>query len=140
MQAVSYIQRNDTYSWDMRQGRPAQTQRPALGERIAHARQQAGLTQGQLAQKLGTTQRVVTYWEREAVSLKPEQLAALAVALDVTTDSLLGLASPKQRGTGPVGKARRLFDAISKLPRHQQDKIITLLEPFVREQVSGKAA
>ncbi len=79
----------------------------------------------------------MTYWEREAVSLKPELLAALAVALGVTTDFLLGLASPKQRGTGPVGKARRLFDAISKLPRHQQEKIITLLEPFVREHVKA---
>jgi transcriptional regulator with XRE-family HTH domain len=137
MQAVSYIQQNDSYSWDMRQGRPTQTKRPALGERIAHARQQAGLTQAQLAQKLGTTQRVVTYWEREAVSLKPEQLAALAVALGVSADVLLGLSSAKQRGTGPVGKARRLFDAISRLPRHQQEKIITLLEPFVREHVKA---
>jgi transcriptional regulator with XRE-family HTH domain len=137
MQAVSYIQPNGIYSWDMRQGRPAQTKRPALGERIAHARQQAGLTQAQLAQKLSTTQRVVTYWEREAVSLKPEQLAALAVALDVSADVLLGLSSAKQRGTGPVGKARRLFDAISRLPRHQQEKIITILEPFVREHVKA---
>ena len=137
MQALSYIAAVVDYDGDMPMGRPPAKPRTSLGERIAAARLTVGLTQQELARKIGTSQRVIAYWERESVSLRPEQLAALAVALGISADSLLGLSSAKQRGTGPVGKARRLFDSISRLPRHQQEKIITLLEPFVREHVNG---
>jgi transcriptional regulator with XRE-family HTH domain len=67
-------------------GRPAKNGRPSFGERLALARQQAGLTQQQLAERLDVTQRVITYWEREPVALRAEQLAALADALGVTTE------------------------------------------------------
>jgi transcriptional regulator with XRE-family HTH domain len=81
----------------MTQGRKARKKRPLLGERIAQARQAAGLTQAQLATKLGTTQRVVTYWEREAAGIRADQLAALAKVLNVSADYLLGIASHPRR-------------------------------------------
>jgi transcriptional regulator with XRE-family HTH domain len=112
-------------------GRPAKNDRPSFGERLALARQQAGLTQQQLADKLDVTQRVITYWEREPVALRAEQLAALADALGVTTDFLVGRDAPKTRGTGPVGRARRVLETVSRLPRHQQKKIIDVVEAFV---------
>ena len=118
-------------------GRPAKQPRTILGERIVAAREKVGLTQQQLAEKLGTIQRVVSAWERRPMSLRPEQLASLADLLGVTTDYLLGRDSAKSRGSGPVGKAKRIFDSISKLPRHQQEKIFSILEPFV-QQHSGK--
>jgi hypothetical protein len=65
------------------------------------------------------------------VALRPAQLAALADALGVSADGLLGRATPKRRGTGPIGKGKRLFAAISNLPRHQQAKIFSFLEPYV---------
>jgi transcriptional regulator with XRE-family HTH domain len=114
-------------------GRPAKQPRTILGERIVAAREKVGLTQQQLAEKLGTIQRVVSAWERRPMSLRPEQLASLADLLGVTTDYLLGRDSAKSRGSGPVGKAKRIFDSISKLPRHQQEKIFSILEPFVQQ-------
>lgn len=57
---------------------------------MARARQEAGLTQDQLAERLGTTQRMMTHWEREPVALRSEQLAAVADTLGVTADYLLG--------------------------------------------------
>lgn len=112
-------------------GRPATKPRTPLGERIAEARAIAGLSQIQLAQRLKVSQRVISYWEREPVALKPGQLAALADALDVTADFLLGRKDPVRRGKGPVGKARRVFDEISRLPRNQQEKIFDVIEPFI---------
>jgi len=85
----------------------------------------------QLADKLETTQRVVSYWEREPVALKPEQLTALADALGTSADFLLGREPPAGRGKGPAGKARRIFEAVSKLPRKQQEKIFDVIEPFI---------
>jgi transcriptional regulator with XRE-family HTH domain len=117
----------------MPQGRPASAKRPQLGERIAEARQQAGLTQKQLAAKLGITQRVVTYWEREAVGLRADQLAQLAEALAVSADYFLGRES-KKRGNGPVGKARLIFERVSHLPRFQQQRILATVEDMLIAQ------
>lgn len=118
----------DPYNGAMPMGRPTTKPRTPLGERIAAARQQAGLTQEQLAKKLGVTQRVVTYWERKPVALKPEQLSALAAALGVTADFLLGRQEPKARGTGPTGKARQIFERVSQLPRATQQRILANVE------------
>jgi transcriptional regulator with XRE-family HTH domain len=140
MQAVSYIPEPLSYICGMPQGRPAQTKRPQLGERIAQARTQAGLTQKQLAQKLGTTQRVVTYWEREALGLRAEQLVQLAEALGVSADYFLGRQT-KKRGSGPTGKARLVFERVSQLPRFQQQRILSTVEDMLIAQSakSGKA-
>lgn len=122
------------YNADMPMGRPTTKSRTPMGERIATAREQAGFTQKQLADKLGVTQRVVTYWEREPVALKAEQLAALAEALGVTGDFLLGRKEPKARGQGPAGRLRQVFERASKLSRTQQAKVAEFVEPFVERQ------
>jgi len=118
-------------------GRPTERDRTEFGERIVAAREEAGLSQRELADKLGITQRALSWWEREPVALKPEQMAALAAALGVTTDYLLGVEVPKKRGTGPTGKARKVFEAVSKLPRHQQQKIVDVVETFVASHGNG---
>ena len=109
--------------------------RSPLGERIAAARQVAGLSQLQLADKLGVTQQMVGYLERQPVAIRPELLLQLSDALGVTLDELLGQAAKPQRTTGPTGKMRQLFIAASRLPRSQQEKILAILQPFVREHV-----
>ncbi len=133
MQANPYISGSLGYDALMAAGRPAKTKRPTLGERLALARHEVGLTQEQLAEKLGVTQRVITYWEREPVALRSEQLAALADALGVTADFLLGRESKKGRANGPAGRARRVFETVSHLPRHQQQKIIDVVEALVAQ-------
>lgn len=131
MQGILYMSPDRPYNHEMPMGRPTTKPRTPLGERIANARQQAGLTQEQLAQKLGVTQRVVTYWERKPVALKPEQLASLTAALGVTADFLLGRAEPKARAAGPVGKARQVFERVSKLPRSTQQRILANVEDML---------
>jgi len=108
--------------------------RSPVGERIAQARQSAGLSQVQLADKLGVTQQMVGYLERQPVAIRPELLLQLSEALGMSLDELLGQPVKPQRG-GPNGKMRRLFEAASKLPRGQQEKILSILQPFIREHV-----
>lgn len=122
-------------------GRPPIRERTGLGERIAAVRKQAGMTQKELADRVNVTQRVIAYWEREAVSLRADQIEALTNALNISSDDLLGRGkTTKARGTGPVGRAKRLFDSISRLPRHQQEKVISILEPFVREHINASGS
>ena len=122
----------------MQTGRPSKKNRPPFGERLHALREQAGLSQQQLADRLGLTQRAYAYWERNPVALRPEQLRELALALGVAVENLLGEPNGKKRGTGPAGKMRQLFEAASRLPRSQQQKVAAVLEPFILRHASGE--
>lgn len=89
------------------------------------------LSQQQLADRLGLTQRAYAHWERHPVALRPDQLLKVAEALNVSVDDLVGINGKKKRGIGPAGRMRQLFEAASKLPRSQQQKITAVLEAFI---------
>jgi transcriptional regulator with XRE-family HTH domain len=120
-------------------GRPASKPRTTLGERIAAARQDVGITQQDLAQKAGVTQRVIAYWEREAVSLRADQINALATALNLTADELLGVTPPKPRRQPAKGKLHQVFESAAKLPRRQQQKIAEVVEALVAQHANGNS-
>ena len=121
-------------------GRPSKRPRSAVGQRLAAAREQAGLSQQQLAEKLNTTQTTIAYWERKATTFRSDVLSQLTQVLGVSADSLLGVRSPQKIASKPVGKARQLFDAVSRLPRRQQEKIFDILRPFVKEHIGETAS
>jgi transcriptional regulator with XRE-family HTH domain len=116
----------------MQTGRPSKRSRPPFGERLHAFREEAGLTQAQVAEKLGITQRAYAFWEREVVALKPEQLSRLGDVLGVSLDALISEKPMKKHvNGGPSGKARQVFEKVSKLPRHQQKKVIEVVEALV---------
>jgi transcriptional regulator with XRE-family HTH domain len=135
MQAVSVFHQLAPYDDGMTKGRPSKQPRSPLGERLAAARERMGLSQVQLADKLGVTQKLITYWEHNDVALRVDQLTAIAKALHLPVDELLGQPAPKARGSGPVGKARQIFEAVSRLPRKQQEKVFDILQPFIKEHL-----
>jgi len=125
------------YPLGMAAGRPAKQPRTLFGQRMVQAREQAGLTQAQLATRMGVTQPVVAYWEREPVALRMEQLAALADTLGVTADYLLGRPNPQPpTPKGPTGKVRQVFERVNQLPRHQQNKVVEFVEAYVNQYAS----
>jgi transcriptional regulator with XRE-family HTH domain len=117
----------------MRTGRPSQRQRSPFGARVRALRVSAGLSQQHVADQLGISQSAFALWERHVVALKPEQLTKLAQILRVRVEELLEEQPRPQKRGGPVGKAQRLFEAVSRLPRHQQEKIYAVLEPYVAQ-------
>jgi len=119
-------------------GRPTTKPRSNLGHRITLARERAGISQADLAEKLGTSQPAIAYWERSASNLRSDVIAKLSHALGVSADELLGTELPRQTASKPIGKARQIFEAVSKLPRRQQEKIFDILQPFVREQMNER--
>jgi len=122
------------YTGDMKTGRPTDYPRTPFGRRLVTARMQAGLSQANLAEKIGVDRRVIAHWERRSVSVKPEQLVSLAQALKVSTDELLGIRTPRQ--SGPTGKVRQVFEDVSKLPRKQQLKVVEFVEAFVEKKAT----
>ncbi len=139
MQAHFRIAANTPYDPAMatNMGRPTDRKRTAFGGRLVAAREAAGLSQRELAERLGITQRALSWWEREPVALKPDQLAALSTALGVSADDLIGQSHGKKARGGPVGKARRVFESVSRLPRHHQQKIVDVVEALVAQHALG---
>ena len=62
-----------------------------FGNTLKKLRLQEGLTQQELANQLGVTKSVVSYYELQERYPPPEILAKLARVFHVTTDYLLGL-------------------------------------------------
>ena len=62
-----------------------------FGSRLKELRTQAGLTQLQLAQRIGITKSVVSFYELQERTPSPDVLVKLAGIFSVSTDYLLGL-------------------------------------------------
>lgn len=62
-----------------------------LGSRIRQARDRAGLTQEQLAERIGVSRTAVARYESGEIEPKLHNLAAIALALNVSADELLGI-------------------------------------------------
>ncbi len=63
-----------------------------LGKRIVQHRKRLGLTQDQLAEKLGVTAQAVSKWENDQSCPDISMLPKLAEIFGITTDALLGTA------------------------------------------------
>jgi transcriptional regulator with XRE-family HTH domain len=102
----------------------------AFSRRLAAIRRARGMTQIDLADAAGTTQRAVSYYEN-AFGVPPAPvLVALAKALRVTTDELLGVkrVRPDSRTEDP--ETRRLwkkFQQVTELPEKDQRAVIRLI-------------
>lgn len=62
-----------------------------FGERLKELRIQAGLTQQQLANQIGTSKSVISFYENSERSCSPAVLIQLASVFHVSADYLLGI-------------------------------------------------
>ena len=110
----------------------------ARGRHLTALREAAGLSLRELARQIGQDHSNVRYWEQSGSLPRSDVLLPMASALGVTVEELLGEPRPK-RVVSPGGRARQLFKAISKMPRRQQDKVLDILEPYVKQHTSEEA-
>lgn len=117
-------------------GRRLTKTRPKQGVRLAELRKAAGLSQYELARMIGVPQANIAFWERSEKPPRSEVLPKMADALGVRIEDLLnGSGVTRMVKTGkskPVGKVRRVFEEVSKLPRRQQDKVVEFVTAFVQ--------
>lgn len=117
----------------------AQHSNSTRGKRLRAFREAAGLSQSQLAQRLGVHRSNIGFWEGKGIIPRSDLLAPMAEALGVTVDDLLGKETKPKRTAAPVGRARLVFNQVSKLPRRQQQHIIRVVEDLITAQ-NAKAA
>jgi transcriptional regulator with XRE-family HTH domain len=120
-------------------GRPPQKEAPPFGKRLTALRREKGLTQKELAKLLGTTQKMVDYYERRAINPALEVVRSCAKALDVPAVELLGpeAAAPLRRKPGPLSQLERRFERVKQLPRSEQEFVIKFLDTVLERRQSA---
>jgi transcriptional regulator with XRE-family HTH domain len=103
-----------------------------FGVHLAELRKAAGLSQNQLADKLGVPQSNISFWEQWEKPPRGEVLPKLAEVLGVSMDELLNFKAPKPKA-GPKGKVKEAFEAVSKLPRRQQEHVLKVVNALVAQ-------
>ena len=73
----------------------------SFSELLKKCRKQQGMSQAELASKLGVTQQAVGKWESGKSSPDPTTVAKIAELLNTTADFLLGLYRPVSNVSTP---------------------------------------
>jgi transcriptional regulator with XRE-family HTH domain len=103
-----------------------------LGQRIATLRKARGLTQVQLAERMGVAQQTLAHYEAGRLRLLAGALPTLADELGVSVEDLLGETKPKGRGKrGPVPKIQQQLERVSALPKARQRVVMEVLDSML---------
>lgn len=123
------------YPGEAMAGRPTTREAPPFGKRLAALRKESGLTQAQLADKLGVSIKAVDYYERRAKNPSLELMKKAAEVLGTTVAELAGDdAAPRGRSKrGPVSILDDRFDKVKKLPRAKQQLVARMIDAVLAE-------
>ena len=111
----------------MQTGRPPKTPPAAFGARLRELREDANLSQREIADALGISQPSYAKWERREVAVTATQLRTLAEIMGCEVADFFSEDEPRRK-RGPTGRAKRTFEIVSQLPRHRQREILELVE------------
>lgn len=106
-----------------------------FGARLTELRKAAGYTQAELATTLGTSQRMVAYYETRAEHAPPALLPEMAQALGVTVEELLGI-KPVRKTKKSDTRLQRRLQQIEKMEARERRQLLQVIDAFIeREQL-----
>ena len=109
------------------------TEAESVGQRLCRLRKERGITQVELAQRLGLVQGLVSDYERGKLRIHADLLIRLAQVLEVSGDELLGLTpTPKSEASPQARRVKRRFDALQKLPKRDQETVLRTIDAFLK--------
>ena len=104
-----------------------------FGKRIATIRKAKGLTQLELAAKIGASRRVIAYYECQSSHVPANLLLPIAKALKISVDALVGLKKEEIKSTDHAALWRRLKKA-EQLPRKDQKAVCHYIEALLSKR------
>jgi transcriptional regulator with XRE-family HTH domain len=106
-----------------------------LGQRIAILRKSRGMTQVQLAERLGVAQQTLAHYEAGRLRLLAGALPILAEHLDTSVEDLLGNPGGKSRAgkRGPPPKIQQQLERLAQLPKAQQRFVSQMLDSVLAQ-------
>ena len=106
-----------------------------LGALIAQTRKEKGMTQLELAEKLGVTDKAVLKWERELSCPDIQSLPTLAEALGLSLEELMqGKNEPTHQEEAPIALVNTILRAVALAMG------VTVVALSVLDVLDGKAA
>lgn len=111
-----------------------------FGTRLAALRKQAGMSQTALAQEIGVSQRMMAYYEGPSAFPPANLLPAIARALGVSVEALLGTETAKRKIKAVDTRMQRRLQQIASLPPEERRQIMQLVDAFIeRGQLKRRA-
>ena len=95
-----------------------------LGTMIAELRKQHGMTQLELAEKMGVTDKAVSKWERDLSCPDINSIPELAEILGVSVEDLMQV---KKEAEAPVSKVAEIIDLAPKAVAMAMGVAVTVL-------------
>lgn len=95
-----------------------------LGTMIAELRKQQGMTQLELAEKMGVTDKAVSKWERDLSCPDINALPNLAEILGVSVEELM---QTKKEANAPVSKVAEIMEIVPKVVAMAMGVAVTVL-------------
>ena len=86
-----------------------------FGNRLKELRKQAGLTQQQLANQIGLSKTVISYYELHTRTPSPEIIIKLAAVFHVSSDYLLGIEKKNGRTVDVSGLTDEEVKAVEQI-------------------------
>jgi transcriptional regulator with XRE-family HTH domain len=103
----------------------------AISRRLAEIRRNRGVTQVELAVKLGLSQPLVSQYERGDIRMHGSLVAAFAKVLRVSADELLGLQPSKPNGIAKDRRFLRRLEKIEELSRRDKQALLRTIDRFL---------
>lgn len=104
----------------------------SLGKRIARLRKEKGITQVELAKRIGIRQAMVSTYEHDSLRLSAEMAMRFALALGVSIEEVLSTKTPPHPAHRPSRKVMRRMEQIEKLPPRKQEFVLQALDSLLR--------
>jgi transcriptional regulator with XRE-family HTH domain len=114
----------------------------ALGRRLAQLRKQRGLSQEELARRVGAIQVVISDYENGKSRLFAETAVRFAAALDVPVQELLQVSNPVavEPAHRPSRRLLRRVEQIERLPRRKKMALLTTIDAFLQTTTNNRAS
>lgn len=104
--------------------------RDDIGKRIAKIRKEQGLTQKELADKIGIERYLLSDYELGRARIYDEMIIRLALVLSIGSDELLGL-KKMDNPTSPSLKLMKRLYKIDKLPLSKQKYLLKKIDTYL---------
>ena len=106
----------------------------SFGARLTELRKAAGFTQQELADEVGVSRRMLAYYEVQSDHPPTTLLPAIATALKISTDALLGVAPARRVAKPRNTRLERRIQEIDKLDVRKKRQIMQLLDTFIANE------
>lgn len=110
----------------------------SIGQNIAKYRKEKGMTQQQLGEAVGVTNRTVSKWEADITAPGVDLIPLLSSALGITLDMLFGVETEKSKSEHSNEIKNAVTQALNEvLPDMLEETLDELLPAYLSDMKSG---